>query len=33
MLRFFNIFFFFLTLFSNAEIKDKIIQNLKNTKI
>ena len=34
MLRYFLIFFFFfLTLFnSNAEIKDKIIQNLKNTK-
>ena len=28
---FFNIFFFFLTSYSNAEIKDKIIQNLKNT--
>ena len=32
MLRFFlTIIFFFLTLNSNAEIKDKIIQNLKNT--
>ena len=33
MLRFFLIIiFFFLTLNSNAEIKEKIIQNLKNTK-
>ena len=33
MLRFFLIIiFFFLTLSSNAEIKEKIIQNLKNTK-
>ena len=33
MLRFFLIIiFFFLTLHSNAEIKEKIIQNLKNTK-
>ena len=33
MLRFFQIIiFFFLTLNSNAEIKEKIIQNLKNTK-
>ena len=33
MLRFFSIIiFFFLTLNSNADVKKKIIQNLKNTK-